>query len=52
MLIFCGTVSVSDPSVVDLAANSINGLNPLDVQFSDQSSGNIYRDFDNNGIEI
>ncbi|MDP1551539.1 MAG: hypothetical protein Q8M06_00810, partial [Methanobacteriaceae archaeon] len=47
--LFCETVS--DPSVADLAANNINGLNPLDVQFADQSSVNIsILDFDNNGI--
>ena len=50
ILIFCGTVYVSNPSVVDLAANNINGLNSLDVQFADQSSGNIsIWDFDTMG---
>lgn len=53
MLIFCGTVSAADAPVADFSANSTNGSTPLNVQFTDQSSGNISNwawDFDNDGV--
>lgn len=53
ILILCGTVSAADAPAADFAANNTNGSTPLNIQFTDQSSGSISNwswDFDNDGL--